>query len=157
MGQDTSDKQIQSTDEYHKRWLTETEKELQNYHSKILEQTKALLIILAFIFAGGLVLIGYTYIRGSHEAYGVLFFVVLTSAVLAILYMSFNTYKQTLQELSIVYDRILANDKYIVSLNTIEKIQDDDVKKELYKEIVESALKDARYLCEGINENNSDK
>lgn len=60
-------------------------------------------------------------------------------------------------QLSIIYDRISANDKYIVSLNTIEKIQDDDVKKELYKKIVEAVLKDARYLCEGINENNSEK
>ena len=71
--------------------------------------------------------------------------------ILAVAYMFFNTYKQTLEELSIIYDRIWINDKYKFSWEHIEKIQNDSVKNELYKKIIESVLEDARQLSEEIN------
>lgn len=65
--------------------------------------------------------------------------------------MFFREYRQTLQELSVIYDRISANDKYALALKATDMIQ-GNAGQELYKEIAESALKDAHKLYEEINE-----
>jgi len=84
--------------------------------------------------------------------WGLILSAIIGIVILIIASMFFHGYKQTLQELSVIYDRISANEKYILSLNTAEKISDSSIKNEMYKEITEALLKDEQKLCEGIHE-----
>ena len=149
--QDTSNNEImENEEEYYKKWLYRNNDDIKKYYNGIRIRVRIFGIMEVVTCIVGLILSGYAvYIHGSQKIAAL---VVAAVIILAILCITSNEYRQMQQELSIVYDKILINDKYIISLKTAEKMQDNAEKKELYKKIVESILKDVRDLYEEQNE-----
>lgn len=149
--QDTSNNEImENEEEYYKKWLYRNNDDIKKYYNGIRIRVRIFGIMEVVTCIVGLILSGYAvYIHGSQKIAAL---VVAAVVIVAILCITSNEYRQMQQELSIVYDKILINDKYIISLKTAEKMQDNAEKKELYKKIVESILKDVRDLYEEQNE-----
>ena len=141
---------MENEEEYYKKWLYRNNDDIKKYYNGIRIRVRIFGIMEVVTCIVGLILSGYAvYIHGSQKIAAL---VVAAVIILAILCITSNEYRQMQQELSIVYDKILINDKYIISLKTAEKMQDNAEKKELYKKIVESILKDVRDLYEEQNE-----
>lgn len=163
-----------------KAWSKENKENTQMYYDQTFRRAKALFIVSLFVYAIGMVFLGIklhiyckllknysqsintdnvslnisTALQEPELIWGLILSAIIGIVILIIASMFFHGYKQTLQELSVIYDRISANEKYILSLNTAEKISNSSIKNEMYKEITEALLKDEQKLCEGIHEKN---
>lgn len=161
-----------------KAWSEKNKENTQMYYAQTFQRAKALFIVSLIAYAVGMIFLGIklhiyyellknhlqlintenvsldisTALQEPEMIWGLILSAIIGIVILIIASMFFHGYKQTLQELSVIYDRISANEKYILSLNAAEKISDSSTKNELYKEITETLLKDEQKLCEGIYE-----
>ena len=165
-------------EECFKAWSGKNKENTQMYYDQTFQRAKALFIVSLIVYVIGIFFLGIklhiyckllknysqsintenvsldisTALQESELIWGLILSAIIGIVILIIASMFFHGYKQTLQELSVIYDRISANEKYILSLNTAEKISDSSIKNEMYKEITEALLKDEQKLCEGIHE-----
>ena len=177
-GQSVSDNVTQGTlndneavnwEECFKAWSGKNKENTQMYYDQTFQRAKALFIVSLIVYVIGIFFLGIelhiyckllknysqsinTALQEPELIWGLILSAIIGIVILIIASMFFHGYKQTLQELSVIYDRISANEKYILSLNTAEKISDSSIKNEMYKEITEALLKDEQKLCEGIHE-----
>lgn len=166
-----NDKRDETLDDYFKSWFDQNQESIRKYYNQTFVWAKRMFILLIIAWIAEAIFFGitvYKYFNTSESdskptsvslssgieqkmILVVIVGIIVGIFILAVAYMFFNAYKQTLEELSIIYDRIWINDKYKFSWEHIEKIQNDSVKNELYKKIIESVLEDARQLSEEIN------
>ena len=173
-----NDNEAVNWEECFKAWSGKNKENTQMYYDQTFQRAKALFIVSLIVYVIGIFFLGIklhiyckllknysqsintenvsldisTALQESELIWGLILSAIIGIVILIIASMFFHGYKQTLQELSVIYDRISANEKYTLPLNTAEKISDSSIKNEMYKEITEALLKDEQKLCEGIHE-----
>ena len=135
----------------------ETNNSINQYYKETRIQARGLLLLSILMCAVGVVLFVLcinSSVQENKVHVSIVVFGMICGIVMQLVAgMLFGGYKQTLRELNVIYDRMVAADRYTLALRVAEALPDEKDKNEAYKEIIEHALQDVVQLLEGIDEN----